>query len=443
MLGTLDLLKLTDLDARQQRYLNAMEKSGRMLLRHVNDVLDASRAGGTHLAEPLDLHALVLSTVDGLRAHAEERGNRLEVVLVGDHDDLLSGSRLQIEQILINLIGNAIKFTRNGVIRVELDRSAGAEEIELRVSDTGIGIAPDDLTRIFDDFVTLDTTFDRAEGTGLGLSIVRTLVGALDGRIDVESVLGEGTIFSVNFCLPLADVQEKPAAPAAASRPARQLRVLVVDDNEINRLVVSDMLRHLDCTVTEAADGLEACEIAETDALDLILMDISMPRLNGVGAARRIRSAGLNRQTPIVALTAHALPEDIAGFRAAGMERALVKPLQLQDLSDVLDAVPTMAGPRDDATPPPSLSPELLSRIDDELQTELLGLDLRAADVAARVHRAAGTAALGGYKALHGKLGQLEVALRRGVDAAELSPLVLEIEALVEGLRTAPKNRAA
>ncbi|WP_169308858.1 hybrid sensor histidine kinase/response regulator [Paracoccus gahaiensis] len=441
LLGTLDLLKLTELDMRQHRYLNAMEKSGRMLLRHVNDVLDASRAGGSSLTETLDLAALVQSTVEGLKAHAEQRGNQLEVAVIGDHDELLIGSPLQIEQILINLVGNAIKFTRDGVIRIELDRSAGAEEIELRVSDTGIGIAPDDLDRIFDDFITLDTTFDRAEGTGLGLSIVRTLVGTLNGQVDVESVLGEGTIFSVNFCLPLADPLERPVAPVKGVPSAYRLRVLVVDDNEINRFVVSDMLRHLDCDVVEAPDGLAACEIAETLPMDLILMDISMPRLNGVGAARRIRTAGANRQTRIVAVTAHALPEDIAGFRAAGMEHVLVKPLQLRDLSDLLEAM--TGAPRQDAAQRPPLPSQILRRIDEELQIELLDLDLHQADLAARVHRVAGTAALGGYSTLHGTLSQLEVALRQDAAAADLSQLLQEVGTLVKGLQTASQYSAA
>lgn len=440
ILGTLDLLKLTGPDARQRHYLDAMEQSGRMLLRHVNDVLDASRADGAATAASLDLRAVVASTVESLQAHAEARGNHITVGLVGEQDGLLLGNALQIEQILINLIGNAIKFTENGSIHVELDRSAGPGEVELRVADTGIGIAEENLARIFEEFVTLDATFDRtAEGTGLGLSIVRNLVGALDGQIDVESTVGEGTVFSISFRLPQADGPDaaEPAAPLPA--PPRHLHVLVVDDNEINRLVVSDMLQHLGCEVEQAADGLRACEIAGQTAFDLILMDISMPRLDCTVAAQRILAEGPNVATPIVALTAHALPEDLVRFRRAGMRRALLKPLQLRDLTAVLNEV-CGAGGEEPAAAEPSLPPGLGQRIEDELRSDLGDLCLSQEDAAARVHRAAGTAALGGFKDLHGRLIRLETALRQGSDRTILVPQLREIVGLLPKKRAAAKN---
>lgn len=443
ILGTLDLLKLTGPDARQRHYLDAMEQSGRMLLRHVNDVLDASRADGAATAAPLDLRAVVGNTVESLQAHAEARGNHITIGFVGEQDGLLLGNALQIEQILINLIGNAIKFTENGSIHVELDRSAGPGQVELRVSDTGIGIAEENLARIFEEFVTLDATFDRtAEGTGLGLSIVRNLVGALDGQIDVESTVGEGTVFSISFCLPQAACPDttddaEPAAPLPAA--PRNLHVLVVDDNEINRLVVSDMLQHLGCEVEQAADGLRACEIAGRTAFDLILMDISMPRLDGTVAAQRILAEGPNVGTPIVALTAHALPEDLVRFRRAGMRRALLKPLQLRDLTAVLNEV-CGAGGEEPAAAEPSLPAGLGQRIEDELRSDLGDLCLSQEDAAARVHRAAGTAALGGFKDLHGRLIRLETALRQGSDRTILVPQLREIVRLLPKKRATAKN---
>lgn len=422
ILGTLDLLKLTALDSRQQHYLTAMEQSGRMLLRHVNDVLDASRANGTAVAAPLDLPALVRGAVEGLRAHAEARGNRLTVEVLGDHDSLLSGNASQIEQILVNLVGNAIKFTENGTIRVELDRGGAPGQVELRVSDSGIGIAEDDLSRIFDEFVTLGATFDRkVQGTGLGLSIVKNIVGAMGGQIEVESEPGEGTVFSVCFELPLAAGPLPVASAPAAIRPVGARQILVVDDNDINRLVVGDMLRLHGCQVTEAEDGLAACAIAASRAFDLILMDISMPRLNGVDAAQRIRLSGPNAATPIVALTAHAMPEDIDRFRAAGMERTLVKPLQLADLAAVLGALPAappLSGPGAAA---PGLPADLMGRIVSELRAGLLTLAGGKGDLAALAHRLAGSAAVGGLHELHQALVRLEQALRSGTGKADLA----------------------
>ena len=428
ILGTLDLLKLTPLDARQGQYLAAMEQSGRMLLRHVNDVLDASRAKSAAVAAPLDLRALVRGAVEGLRAHAEARGNRLSVDFLGDHDGLLSGNATQIEQILMNLVGNAVKFTENGTIRVELDRSGPPGHVELRVSDSGIGIAEEDLPRIYDEFVTLGPTFDRkVQGTGLGLSIVKNIVGRMGGQIEVVSEPGEGTVFSVAFVLPpAAGPMPVPAAPVVPR--AGPCRVLVVDDNDINRLVVGDMLRLHGCDVTEAVDGLCGCAIAACSPFDLILMDISMPRLNGVDAAGRIRRSGPNAATPIVALTAHALPEDIERFRAAGMDRTLVKPLQLSDLAAILDDLRAQpAIPVRPPVAPPPLSADLMDRILAELRAGLRALAGGGGDLAALAHRLAGSAAVGGFADLHQALIRLELSLRGGADKADLAMQTAEI----------------
>ncbi|MDQ1901194.1 ATP-binding protein [Paracoccus sp. WLY502] len=449
ILGTLDLLKLTPLQPGQQQYLAAMEQSGRMLLRHVNDVLDASRAAGGATAGPLDPAAIVRGTVAGLQAHAQARGNRITVDVTGDHDGLLYGNATQIEQILVNLVGNAIKFTENGLIQVELDRSGGPGQVELRVSDSGIGIAEEDLSRIFDEFVTLCPTFDRTvPGTGLGLSIVKTLVEAMHGRIEVASEPGQGTVFSVTFDLPPATGPVPVPAPPAAVPTSGSRRVLVVDDNAINRLVVGDMLRLHGCEVTEAEDGLSGCGLAAARPFDLILMDISMPRLNGVEAARRIRQSGPNAATPIIALTAHAMPEDIARFREAGMERVLVKPLQLADLTAVLAARPALAGPSPSLVAGSSrLSPDLMDRIVCELRSGVGALAGGAGDRAALAHRLAGSAALGGFSGLHGALVRLEQALRGGADkgdtARQIADLSLQFDRCLGAGGLEPAENAA
>ena len=184
--------------------------------------------------------------------------------------------------------------------------------MELRVIDTGIGIEEADQARVFEDFVTLDTSYNReVEGTGLGLGIVRRVVAVMRGEIGVESTPGEGSVFWLRVPLPPATTSRaRPAESRLHTTPSGTgLSVLVIEDNEINRLVAREMLTDLGAKVAEATDGSAGVEAAGRDAFDLILMDISMPRLDGVEATRRIREGtGPNRVTPIVALTAHVLP---------------------------------------------------------------------------------------------------------------------------------------
>lgn len=350
ILGLLDLLSLTELDDRQRQYVAAMEHSGRMLLGHVNDVLDTSRARSGQLVlarNPVDLRSLVDSAILGLQTQAQAAGNQLMAVYSGDDMAPVLGDAARLEQIVVNLVGNAIKFTENGHITVLVDTSGPPGYVTLRVTDTGIGIPTGDLDRIFDAFVTLGSTFDRkVEGTGLGLSIVKGLVDAMGGKITVSSQPGRGTAFRIT--LPL---EPAPVAPdtvpqqAVASPDCPGLSILMVEDNAINRLVAREMLRRQGCEVTEAEDGLAGVAAAQQRRFDLILMDISMPRMNGIDAARRIRAGdGPNRDCPIVALTAHAMPEDLASFRQAGMDRSLVKPLSRAALNALLQAV-RPAGP--------------------------------------------------------------------------------------------------
>lgn len=423
ILGTLDLLKRTAPDDGRRHYLDVMEHSARMLLQHVNDVLDASRAiqePSALATAPIQLGDLVRNTVAGLAAHAEARGNRLVLSIIGEGPPLM-GNAARIEQILVNLIGNAIKFTESGEIHVELDQSARPGEIEFRISDTGIGIAEEDLPRIFDDFVTLDPTFDRkAQGTGLGLSIVKNLVEQMRGHIEVVSELGGGSVFSVSLTLEPA-TGEMPVAPVSAIRPPRDqsprnLRVLMIEDNDINRMIARDMLHLEGCEVTEATDGAAGCRIARDAAFDLILMDISMPGMNGVDAARAIRAQGANRDTPIAALTAHAMPADLSRFREAGMCHTLVKPLQLSQLSDLLtEMFPRSRRDRPRATGAHAAAPDeqLLDRVAAELADGLPRLcRLSGESAAALAHRLAGSAAVVGLAEIHRGLAELEGALR-------------------------------
>ncbi|MXQ07487.1 response regulator [Alphaproteobacteria bacterium GH1-50] len=441
ILGTLQLLEETDLTPRQRRFVDAMNTSGQTLQSHVNNVLDISRldAGmGVTTTAPFALLQLTRDVIETLRAEAELRGNRLEYRSFGSGLDAVKGDEDRLRQILINLLGNAIKFTEDGEISVEIERLADSDIVELRVADTGIGIDAGETARIFDDFVTLDPSFQRvAEGTGLGLGIVRRLVALLDGEIGVESEPGEGSLFWVR--LPLAPTDEDFSAPdEPLQRPNRPLAgqcrsVLVVEDNEINRMVVREMLEQQGCHVTEAVDGAEGLAIAGENRFDLILMDISMPRLDGLGAGKAIREGdGPNRETPIVALTAHALPEDIERFLQLGMDHVLTKPLARSDLIAVLDA--TRGKAPETVTPSPGSRTELEALLGDDAARSLLervrvevrnGLDdIRRMNrdrssghtIAALAHRLAGSAALAGHERLREHLLALEAAAASGRD---------------------------
>ncbi|MDD9978253.1 MAG: ATP-binding protein [Boseongicola sp.] len=343
VLGTLELLSNTDLNEKQQKYIGVMDASGKMLLDHVNNVLDISRvdAGMADLSEQaFDVFELSEATIEGLRTPASQRGNALSIQVVGSKIGRVLGDKNRLQQILVNLLGNAIKFTENGSISLELEAAPDEGMVDFRVIDTGIGIAEEDLERIFDDFVTLDASYQReVEGTGLGLGIVKRLVQLMGGEIGVESDQGEGSVFW--FRVPLKKVTSRPITqPVAHSQRKRteaSLDVLIVEDNEINRMVAREMLEQAGCSVTEATDGQDGVHEAESQKYDLILMDISMPKLDGIAASNMIRGGtGPNKETPIIALTAHALPDDVARFREAGMSDVITKPLSSERLRAVL-----------------------------------------------------------------------------------------------------------
>lgn len=450
ILGSLQLIAETKLTDKQRDYVQVMDSSGRLLLNHVNTVLDISRtdAGKTQAArEPFDPGALLEEVAEGQRVQAEARKNRIEVAEEARAIGVVQGDPVRLQQVLINLVANAVKFTRNGTITLEAERLEG-DLVHFRVTDTGIGIAEENLDRIFEDFVTLDTSYRReVEGTGLGLGIVRRLVGVMGGEIGVESCLGEGTIFWMDIPLPAMRGALSPIAEAEATASqdpvATDLSVLLVEDNEINRMVAREMLQGLGCAVSEAVDGLAGVERAEERAFDLILMDISMPRLDGIAATERIRAGnGPNARTPIVALTAHALPGEVDRFREAGMSDAVVKPISKDRLRELLASLaPATSGSDPEEEDAAAALIELLgadrartiigkahaelSDALDELR-EMAGREALHDDIRALSHKMAGTSALIGLTDLRAIFIDIEraaenedlAAVEQGLDVA-------------------------
>ncbi len=349
VMATLDLLDRTELKPRQRDFLQTAITSGEILQHHIDDVLDLTRieAGAIDLqAERFDIRDLIAEVERSTQLAADKKGDAVSVQIDLDETQICL-DRNRLRQILLNLVSNAIKFTDDGTIDIIAASHADTDDrrvLTFEVKDTGIGIAPEDLGRIFGDFVTLDPSYQRkAEGYGLGLAICRRIAAAMGGKITVRSERGVGSSFLVT--LPEAEEtqtteERRPESTSAAVPSGASLRVLMVEDNETNRFVARAMLEEEGCTVVEAVDGKDGVAKAQEERFDLILMDISMPRLDGIEAARMIRSgSGASKAVPIVCLTAHAMSETRDALHEAGVTDCLIKPLRRKNLQHVLSMV--------------------------------------------------------------------------------------------------------
>jgi len=454
LIGSLHLLDGTTLTARQKKFVDVMQTSGQMLLDHVNNVLDISRvdAGKVEKFEQkFDILGAVHEVMESLEPMAFERGNSVSFKVVSGDVSTALGDKARLTQILINLVGNALKFTENGSVQIEVERAANSDVVEIRVIDNGIGIPESQKALIFDDFVTLDPSFTRvAEGTGLGLGIARRLVAILGGEIGVESDEGDGSVFWVR--LPLKSV-EPDAVITVKDAPDRVdvvdqigASILIIEDNEINRFVTVEMLSGMGYDVSVAGDGQEGVEIAEKLPFNLIFCDISMPRMDGIQATKLIRSGnGLNAETPIIALTAHALSSDITKFCAAGMNDVVVKPLSINDIHGVLSAhlksVETARAGGIEMVLGKEKAKDVLAQASGEIRSGLNKLQAMVVDGAAPksvrdlVHKMSGVAAVVGWQKVHVALSNIEdEAFNLG--AAELEGLITKARILVMEVTT-------
>jgi signal transduction histidine kinase/ActR/RegA family two-component response regulator len=329
-----------DLDPRHARQVGIIWEGSLDLLRVINDVLDFSRleAGAVEFdAHAFDPIGMAKSTVNLLCDQATAKGLTMTVAAEGP-SELLFGDEGRLRQVLINFLSNAIKFTGAGEIAVSLRQTRIGESRQLRiaVTDAGIGIAPEQISLIFDRFSQADASVSRRYGgSGLGLAISKRIIEGLGGSIGVTSVLGGGSTFWFELSLPQAD----PAEPAARDTHQPQsfsdrLQLLIVDDNAVNRELIRTLLEPLDIQITLATDGVEAVNAAANDTFDLILMDVQMPNMDGLTATRHIRSATGPDQprVPIIAITANVLPDQIQRCLDAGMDGHIGKPINPQAL---------------------------------------------------------------------------------------------------------------
>ena len=334
----------------------------------------------------------------------------------------------------MNLIGNAVRFTRRGKVAVTIENTGHADDPELliKIADTGSGMTEDLVRRVFDDFVTGNADYAReAGGTGLGLSIAKRFVNALGGDIGADSVFGEGSTFWVRLPVMLAGAQKDVQRQPVSDLTGRPLHVLLVEDNEINRIVAREMLQAEGHSVDEAHDGPQGVEAAMGTAFDLILMDISMPIMDGRAATRAIReSDGASKDTPIVALTANAMPEEQKEFLADGMNGILTKPLSREALRELLrqtrrtvrHKAQSMINMNHSAETRDALGEEVFAKLRarfvtevDELQEWLMSDATRDfLELSARAHKVAGSAAVFGADPLREALKHIETAAKNG-----------------------------
>ncbi len=370
IIGMTDLALDTNLDTAQRDYLGMVKSSAHSLLGLINDILDFSKieAGKLELEEiDFSLRDCIGGMLKPLGLRADQKGLELVADIQSDVPDHLVGDPMRLRQILINLTDNAIKFTERGAVIVKVINQSspnGESHLHFSVTDIGIGIPADKQSAIFDAFSQVDSSTTRTYGgTGLGLGIASQLVEQMGGKIGIESEVGKGTRFYFTAWFPLCEANlggrkvkvVPPAGSINGTMPS--LRILLVEDNAINCALATGILTKRGHSVVHAANGREAVAASEAGVFDLIFMDIQMPEMDGFEATRQIREmeGATGRRTPIVAMTAHAMAGDRERCLAGEMDAYISKPLQKQEVLDLLKAC---ADGRWTAIPPkPNITP--------------------------------------------------------------------------------------
>lgn len=433
----------------EQRYAELTSRAAHDLLRLVNGVLKlSSLEAGVLKLEPqaFDLDRLIERSVETFRLEAAAKGLSLTVSLDARLRRRVIGDEARIGQVLINLIGNACKFTERGGVTVAAHVAAetkSEQSVRFEVRDTGIGVAPQKQRDVFERFTQADGSIGRRfGGTGLGLAISKHLIELMGGQIGVESVEGEGALFWFVVRLPSAAeageaIEVRPAPLSMAPK-----RILIVDDSELNRELAAAFLRGDDHEIAFAADGAEAVRLVREGAFDIVFMDVQMPNLCGREATRAIRALDDFGAPPIVAMTAQALPEQIEDCFAAGMNDYIAKPLAPESLKLMVAKWLGEGEAKGKTAPVQALPPQLLADLQHRfVERSRADLDLvlarrEDADLRSVVHRAAGTAGSLGFGALGAAALALDEKLREGrrLSEEDWAPF---IEALRETVKAA------
>ncbi len=359
IIGMTELLLGTKLDARQEEYARIARSTANSLLDLIGDILDVSKIEARQLTlehTHFELRALLDDVLAPLRTRAELKGLSLRAKIEKGAPNAFLGDPLRLRQILNNLLGNAIKFTNEGSVELRLRTEPCGPGVRLlaEVVDTGPGIPADKIDGIFESFAQADaSTTRRHGGSGLGLAISRQLVALMGGELGVESTPGEGSTFRFDVRLALAVAPTGGAlgdSGKVAPEPQRSLAILVAEDNAVNALLLERLLEREGHEVVIARDGVEAVSRFAEGTFDIVLMDVQMPEMDGYEATRRIRASAKGGQTPILALTAHAMRGDRERCLAAGMNDYLSKPVRpkellamLQRWTDPSRTIPAMA----------------------------------------------------------------------------------------------------
>ena len=344
LLGSAELMARTKLDDTQANYVRMFNEAGRLMMAMVNDVLDYAKIESGQLEiekHPTSLKQLAQELETLWEPHAASKGLYLKVDTSGLDWDMVIGDPTRLRQIVFNMVSNAVKFTVSGGVTIRLSCVTSGRDcrLSINVEDTGVGIPFERQSSIFKAFVQADSSITRRfGGTGLGLAIAKSLAQQMQGDLTVTSAPGTGSTFAFEGRFEATHQRQTAAHEATAeSEINRPLQVLAVDDNALNRQILAAMLDLWPVQTIWATNGVEALEAMDLQAFDVVLMDVQMPIMDGMTATRRVREGqGINRHTPIVALTANARKEDRAMCMASGMTDFVTKPISAEALANAL-----------------------------------------------------------------------------------------------------------
>jgi signal transduction histidine kinase/FixJ family two-component response regulator len=350
VLAMAEVMSMGELEPAQRERLGVIRQSGSLLLAVLNDVLDLSKieAGKLSLVkEDFDLEPSLAATVESFSVMAQAKGLKFSMSMADEALGWWRGDADRLRQIVGNLISNAVKFTPTGEVGARVDVNPETQALRLVVRDSGVGIAAEKLPALFEKFTQADNSATRRfGGTGLGLAICRELTQMMGGSIDVESREGQGSVFIVELPLPRGQASSDAVAEAVQASREGNLRLLAAEDNPTNQHVLAAVMDSLGIDIDIVGDGRQAVDAWKVGGYDLILMDIQMPVMDGIDAAREIRGLEVaegRRRTPIVALTANALTYQVDEYMAAGMDDHVAKPIEIAKLYEAISAALTAA----------------------------------------------------------------------------------------------------